>query len=120
MTSPDTIPVSDLLAAADCTAQCLLAREPEGCACRCAGQFHGTLTGSVLEAATPPRRLSAEAKDLKMAYEMTTVVWRMAGDHLNDEERREFEAHMIEVRHVIAWAATRFPGGFEALGWETA
>lgn len=34
----------DLLAEGRCTPACLLAREPDGCACRCAGEFHGALT----------------------------------------------------------------------------
>jgi hypothetical protein len=36
---------ADVLAAGECTATCLLAREPDGCACRCGGTWHGTLSG---------------------------------------------------------------------------
>lgn len=51
-----SIPAQALLRAGECTAACLLAREPGGvCACRCGGEFHGALISadvSVLDQAT--------------------------------------------------------------------
>ena len=37
------IPAADILAAAECSPMCLLARCPEPCGCRCEGVFHGLL-----------------------------------------------------------------------------
>jgi hypothetical protein len=39
------IPAAELLAAGECTPACLLAREPDGCACRCGGTWHGAVSG---------------------------------------------------------------------------
>ena len=44
---------ADLLAAGECTPTCLLAREPDGCACRCGGTWHGTLSGVPVSPNTP-------------------------------------------------------------------
>jgi hypothetical protein len=38
------IPAAELLAAGECTPTCLLAREPNGCACRCGSTWHGALS----------------------------------------------------------------------------
>lgn len=121
--TPASLPVRDLLDSGGCSPACLLAREPNGvCTCRCGGRFHAAL----VEAVTPessgarPSARSAATADLKMAYESTGITWHLIRDHLSPDERHEFEKHIIEVRAVIAEAALRYPGGAEALGWESA
>ena len=48
-----TLTASELLAEGSCSPQCLLGREPDGCTCRCRGEYHGSLrSAEVLPAAS--------------------------------------------------------------------
>lgn len=49
----------DVLAAGECTAVCLLAREPNGCGCRCTRVWHGTLSGVRVSANADERPAAA-------------------------------------------------------------
>jgi hypothetical protein len=59
-------PVGDLLAAGDCTPQCLLALEPDGlCACRCRGQWHGRLSEASVAPSNDPIRIPTRRKPIR-------------------------------------------------------
>lgn len=58
-----SISAAELLAAGECTPTCLLAREPNGCACRCGGTWHGAVSAVAVSpnAADADRGRPAEA-----------------------------------------------------------
>jgi hypothetical protein len=54
-----SVPAHALLRARECTAACLLAREPGGvCACRCDGTFHGVLISAEVSVLDPATRFA--------------------------------------------------------------
>jgi hypothetical protein len=56
MTTSTLIPAADLLAAGECSPQCLLARELGGvCTCRCGSEYHGLLSGQQVPAREKPQ-----------------------------------------------------------------
>jgi hypothetical protein len=52
---------SELVNEGSCSPQCMHAREPDGCACKCAGQFHGSLRNAEVLPSTGRRPVRAEA-----------------------------------------------------------
>lgn len=59
-----TVPAETLIESGECAAQCLLAREPDGCQCRCGGTYHGVLADApvvvVAPEEAPPPDIEAE------------------------------------------------------------
>lgn len=59
-----TVPAESLIESGECSAQCLLAREPDGCECRCGGTYHGTLVGTLVVAPEEPPPPDIDPEDV--------------------------------------------------------
>lgn len=58
------------------------------------------------------------AQDLKMAYDLTGTLQRLAWPHMEPDYRDLFAAYLLEVRSLIGGAALDHPGGGKLLGWQ--
>lgn len=95
-----SIPAYALLRAGECTAACLLAREPGGvCACRCGGEFHGALISTAVPVPDPADRFAWQQI---ASLEVLPQCGRCEGDR---DEKCLDAGWDISDQQPVTWAA---------------
>jgi len=65
-----------------------------------------------------PKHPVTALADLKMAYESTGIIERLAWPHLSPEDRDTISAYLLELRVAIWHGAEYLPGALKAFGFD--